>query len=80
MAAFSEYVNKFQELKAVFDNLPEGIVGILDVNLNIATANETFSKMLKLPLNNILGQNATLLQRNNFFWTIYRSFSFKVHL
>jgi two-component system response regulator HydG len=33
-AAFSEYINKFQELKTVFDNLPEGIVGILDVDLN----------------------------------------------
>ena len=60
-AAFSEYINKFQELKAVFDNLPEGVVGILDVDLNIATANNAFSKMLKLPPNNIVGQNATKL-------------------
>jgi len=64
-AAFSEYINKFQELKAVFDNLPEGVVGILDVDLNIATANKAFSKMLKLPLNNIVGQNATRLFRKN---------------
>ena len=44
--AFSEYVNKFKELKTVFDNLPEGIAGILDGDLNIATANKAFSKML----------------------------------
>jgi two-component system response regulator HydG len=62
-ATFSEYINKFQELKTVFDNLPEGVVGILDVNLNIATANKAFSKMLKLPLNNIVGQNANKLFR-----------------
>jgi PAS domain S-box-containing protein len=62
-AAFSEYINKFQELKTVFDNLPEGVVGILDVDLNIATANKAFSKMLKLPLNSIVGQNATKLFR-----------------
>ena len=60
-AAFSEYINKFQELKSVFDNLPEGVVGILDLDLNIATANNSFSKMLKLPLNNIVGKNATKL-------------------
>jgi len=64
-AAFSEYINKFQELKAVFDNLPEGVVGILDLDLNIATANNAFSKMLKLPLNNIVGQNAGNLFRKN---------------
>ena len=64
-AAFSEYVNKFQELKTVFDNLPEGVVGILDVDLNIATANKSFSNMLKLPLNNIVGKNATKLFRKS---------------
>ena len=64
-AAFSEYITKFQELKAVFDNLPEGVVGILDVDLNIATANKAFSKMLKLAVNNIVGQNATKLFRKN---------------
>jgi len=64
-AAFSEYITKFQELKTVFDNLPEGVVGILDVDLNIATANKAFSKMLKLSLNNIVGQNATKLFRKN---------------
>ena len=64
-AAFSEYITKFQELKTVFDNLPEGVVGILDVDLNIATANKAFSKMLKLALNNIVGQNATKLFRKN---------------
>ncbi|MGD8714871.1 MAG: sigma 54-interacting transcriptional regulator, partial [Desulfobacterales bacterium] len=51
------------ELKTVFDNLPEGVVGILDVDLNIATANNAFSKMLKLPPNNIVGQKATKLFR-----------------
>jgi len=51
-AALSEYITKFQELKTVFDNLPEGVVGILDVDLNIATANKAFSKMLKFERTN----------------------------
>ncbi len=62
---FSEYINKFRELRSVFDNLPEGIVGILDVDLNIATANKAFSKMLKTPHEKIVGQNAATLFKNN---------------
>ena len=62
---FSEYINKFRELRSVFDNLPEGIVGILDVGLNIATANKAFSKMLKTPHEKIVGQNAATLFKNN---------------
>jgi len=64
-AAFLEYINKFKELKSVFDNLPEGVVGILDVDLNIATANKAFSEMLKLPLDNIVGKNAAKLFKKN---------------
>ena len=63
--SFSEYINKFQELKAVFDNLPEGVVSILDLDLNIATANNAFSNMLKLSLNNIVGKNAARLFKKN---------------
>ena len=57
-AIFSAYIEKFNELKTIFDNLPEGVVAILDADMNIATANNEFSKILQLPLKNILGQKA----------------------
>jgi len=57
-AIFSAYIEKFKALKIVFDNLPEDVVAILDADKNIAAANKAFSKMLQLPLENILGQKA----------------------
>ena len=64
-AIFSAYIEKFNELKIVFDNLPEGVVAILDADRNIATANKAFSKMLQLPLENILGQKAAKVFEND---------------
>jgi two-component system response regulator HydG len=53
------YAKKFDELKTVFDNLPDGVVAILDENINIATANKAISEMLELPLDEIIGRNAS---------------------
>lgn len=64
-AIFSAYIEKFNELKTIFDNLPEGVVAILDVDRNIVTANKAFSKMVQLPLENILGQKAARVFKND---------------
>jgi len=62
---FSEYVKKFDELKIVFDSLPDGIVAILDSDMNIATANKAISEMLQLPLKNIIGKKAGKIFKEN---------------
>jgi two-component system, NtrC family, response regulator HydG len=54
-----EFVKKFTDLKTVFDSLPDGIVAILDKDMNIASANKTIVEMLQLDLANILGKKAT---------------------
>ena len=41
--AINNYVKKFDELKTVFDALPDGIVAILDSQMNIASANKAIS-------------------------------------
>lgn len=64
-STFSEYVEKFDELKTVFDSLPDGIVAILDADMNIATANKAISEMLQLPLKNIIGKKATKIFKKN---------------
>ncbi|KAA3662544.1 MAG: PAS domain-containing protein, partial [Calditrichaeota bacterium] len=50
----AEYVGKFNELKSVFDSLPDGIVAILDEEMRIATANRAISEMLEMPLDEII--------------------------
>ena len=64
-STFSEYIKKFDELKTVFDSLPDGIVAILDADMNIATANKAISEMLQLPLKNIIGKKATKIFKQN---------------
>jgi len=64
-STFSEYIKKFDELKTVFDSLPDGIVAILDADMNIATANKAISEMLQLPLKNIIGKKATKIFKKN---------------
>lgn len=54
---FSAYIHKFNELKTVFDSLPDGVVAILDRDMNIATANKAIAKMLDLPLETVVGQH-----------------------
>lgn len=65
-STFSEYVKKFDELKIVFDSLPDGIVAILDADMNIATANKAISEMLQLPLKNIIGKKQAKFSRKIF--------------
>ncbi len=55
------YVQKFNELKTVFDSLPDGVVAIMDRELKIATANMAVSEMLHLPMEKIVGQSAAEL-------------------
>ena len=57
-STFLEYVKKFDELKTVFDSLPDGIVAILDADMNIATANKAIAAMLQMPLKKIVGKKA----------------------
>lgn len=53
------YVKKFDELKTVFDSLPDGIIAILDKNMKIATANRAISNMLQMPIEKIIGKKGT---------------------
>ncbi|MGB2957529.1 MAG: PAS domain-containing protein, partial [Bacteroidota bacterium] len=53
------YVGKFNELRTIFDSLPDGVVVILDREMNIATANRTVASMLKLPFDQIVGSTCT---------------------
>jgi len=55
-SSFKEYVNKFDELKTVFDSLPDGVVAILDKDMNIASANKAIGEMLQLALQDIIGR------------------------
>lgn len=52
----SEYVKKFDELNTVFDSLPDGVVAILDAEMNVATANKAISEMLDLSSDSIIGR------------------------
>ncbi|NIW79535.1 MAG: PAS domain S-box protein [Calditrichae bacterium] len=57
-STLNEYVQKFNELKTVFDSLPDGIVAILDAEMNIATANKAICEMLQLSSSKIIGKKA----------------------
>ena len=58
------YVHKFNELKAVFDSLPDGVVAILDSEMKIATMNTAMTKILNLPTEDILTRKSNeLFQR-----------------
>ncbi len=62
-STLSEYVKKFDELKTVFDTLPDGVVAIVDADMNIATANRAIAKMLDIPLDKIIGRKSTEIVR-----------------
>ena len=59
MIKFDDYIKKFEELKTVFDALPDGIVAILDSRLQIASANKAISSFLDLPIDKIVGRKST---------------------
>ncbi len=56
VSSVSDYVKKFDELKTVFDSLPDGVVAVLDKDMNIATANKSIAEILKLPIDKIVGK------------------------
>ncbi len=57
--ALHDYIKKFDELKTVFDALPDGIVAILDSGMNIASANKAISSLLELPIDRIIGKSTS---------------------
>ncbi len=65
-AALNDYVKKFDELKTVFDALPDGIVAILDSGMNIASANKAISTLLDLPVDKIVGKKSSELFKKLF--------------
>ena len=53
-----DYVQKFNELSAVFDSMPTGVFAILDLKSNIATINKTASEILHSDPQSLIGKNA----------------------
>ncbi len=53
-----DYVQKFNELEMVFDNMPSGVFAILDQRLNIATINKTASGITGLNSRQVVGRNS----------------------
>ncbi|MFH1931886.1 MAG: sigma 54-interacting transcriptional regulator [Pseudomonadota bacterium] len=52
-----EYVQKFNELEMVFNNMPSGVFAILDKRLNIATINKTASGIIGVNSQQVIGRN-----------------------
>ena len=57
----NEYTVKFNELRTIFDNLPEGVVVLFDTELNIVAANQTVSTFLGYSLEEIIGKQSDQL-------------------
>lgn len=53
-----DYVQKFNELEMVFDNMPSGVFAILDQRLNIATINKTASGIIGANSQKVIGRNS----------------------
>jgi PAS domain S-box-containing protein len=62
---FNDYIKKFEELRTVFDALPDGIVAILDSQLHIASANKAITSFFDLPIDKIIGRKSTELFKEN---------------
>ncbi len=71
----SEYVARFNELKCVFDNLPDGVIALLDDSMRIITANRRIGQLLRLPVESIVGRNARelLTERCPSLWEVLES-------
>jgi transcriptional regulator with PAS, ATPase and Fis domain len=54
--SLDDYVEQFERIRTVFDSLPDGIVAILNKDMNIAAANKAISEMLHEPLPGIVGR------------------------
>ena len=60
------YSSKFNELRSIFDSLPDGIVTIIDKEMKIVAANKAASDLFKLPDKKIVGRPLIyLLQDKN---------------
>ena len=55
----SDYTRRFNELRTIFDSLPDGIVAILDKDLKIVATNEAMSKLFNLSPKKIIGSSVT---------------------
>ena len=62
-----DYSVKFEELRTIFDNLPEGIVVLLDHEMNIVAANQTVSDFLGYNLEEIVGKKSDQLFKADLF-------------
>jgi PAS domain S-box-containing protein len=61
----NEFSAKFNELRTIFDNLPEGVVVLLDHDMNIVAANQTVSAFLGYSLEEIVGKKSDQLFRDD---------------
>jgi PAS domain S-box-containing protein len=61
----NDFSIKFNELRTIFDNLPEGIVVLLDHELNIVAANQTISGFLGYNLKEIIGKKSDQLFKDD---------------
>lgn len=59
------YIQRFNELRSVFDSMPDGVVAILDQELNIATANQAIAKMLHVTLKEVIGKKSVEIFKKN---------------
>ena len=64
--SLSDYTKRFNELKTIFDSLPDGIVAIVDKNMRIASANEAIMKLFNLPYDRIIGNSIKSVFNENF--------------
>ena len=62
----NEYSVKFNELRTIFDNLPEGVVVLFDHELHIIAANQTISTFLGFNLEEIVGKKSNELFIDDF--------------
>jgi PAS domain S-box-containing protein len=56
-----EYSQRFNELKTVFNSLPDGVVAILDKDSIVIAANDAISNLLNLSNNEIIGKSLTTI-------------------
>lgn len=64
--SLAAYSNKFNELRTIFDSLPDGIVTIINKELKIVAANKAASDLFKLTEKKIVGRTLNdLLQDKN---------------
>jgi PAS domain S-box-containing protein len=65
--SIEQHANKFNQLKSIFDALPDGIVAILDKNMKIVAANKAISQLFNLTDKKIIGKpvNELLEEKNS---------------